>query len=82
MIDTLDFAVDDAGPISFNAAGRLDFPVAALSFARASGVRKENTDFPGRGVSPRRAPRSLGASCWGCVEGPRGPVPRRGGCGM
>ena len=81
VIATLDFDVDDARTTSLSAGGRLDFPVAALSFARASGVRKENTDFPGRGVSPSRAPRSLGAS-WICVEGPSGAVPRTGGCGM
>jgi hypothetical protein len=62
VITTLDLAVDDVGAISLSAGGRLDFPVAALSFARASGVRKENTDFPGSGVSPSSAPRSLGAS--------------------
>ena len=82
MMETF-FAVEDAGPISFNAGGRFDFPVAAESLARASGVRKENTDFPGRGVSPRRAPRSLGKRGCDCEEGGWwGAVPRMGGWGM
>lgn len=81
VMATLDLTVDDAGPSSLSAGGKSDFPVAALSFARASGVRKEKTDFPGRGVSPSKAPRSFGAS-WGCIDGACGAVPRTGGCGM
>jgi hypothetical protein len=49
------------GPVSFKAGGRSVLPVTLLIWARASGVRNENTDFPGRGFSPSNAPRSLGA---------------------
>src|SRR5579871_5814253 len=74
----LTFVLDVVGPVSFKAGGRSDLPVAACILARASGVRKENTDFPGRGVSPRMAPLSLGAS-WVSVDGPGGGAPRMGG---
>lgn len=75
-MDIFDFEV--VGPASFKAGGRFVLPVAACIFARASGVMNEKTDFPGRGFSPRRAPRSLGASGV-CVVGPGGGAPRTGG---
>lgn len=45
---------------SERAGGRLGFLVAEAMRERAVGERKSKTDFPGRGVSPRRAARDLG----------------------
>jgi hypothetical protein len=59
---TFPFGFEVNGPTSLSAGGRFDLPVACVIRARASGVRKANTDFPGRGFSPSRAPRSLGAN--------------------